>query len=582
MMTMFKTIRLGFLIALLLAVSYGEASAGQLTLTWNDNSSNEDGFKIERKEGQTGAYTQIALVGANVRTYADNGLTDGATYCYQVRAFNSAGDSPYTNEDCNTTSLPDIIPPIISTVSVNPISYYSATITWTTDEPADSQIEYGLTPAYGSVTTLDSSLTTGHGQTLNGLSPSILYYYRVLSKDGASNLATGSQATFTTPALPVGSITEEWGNTLTSNHPNTIEDTFLNLDAQNYSQEVQLNSYTWPTDQIANTILMKWDLSAIPQGAAIQSATLSLFLQGNGGDAAYDLSVHKVINKDPTISLATGFTYDGTNAWSANSCCFNGIPLAQGDIAVAEDVQSLDTTNGYKSWTVTQMVQDWVNNGATNFGMLVNSDPVAAADSNRVLSSSENSQANQRPKLVITYTATPSTFALTVAMVGSGSGIVTSSPPGIDCGSSCTTTYTSGTSVTLNATPASDSVFTGWSGACSGTAPCTVNLTANTSVTANFTLKTFVLTVSTAGNGSGTVTSSPAGVDCSPDCSKSYSSGASILLTAAPSPGYQFDGWNGGGCSGTGTCTVNITADASVIATFNLAIPDPPTLLVIQ
>jgi len=580
MMTMLKTIRLGFLVSLLLAVSYGGASAGLLTLTWNDTSNNEDGFKIERKEGLTGTFTQIAVAGANISSYSDSGLTDSTTYCYQVRAFNSAGDSAYTNEDCNTTSLPDIIPPNISAVSVSPISFYSATITWITDEPADSQIEYGLTPAYGSFTSLDSSLSTNHSQTLNGLSPSTFYYYRVLSKDGASNLATGSQATFTTSDLPVGSITEEWGNTLTSNHPNTIEDTFLNLDAQNYSQEIQLNTYTWPTDQVANVLLMKWDLSAIPQGATIQSATLSLFLEGNGGDALYDLSAHKVINKDPVISLATGSTYNGSITWTANACCFNGIPMAQGDIAAAEDVQTLDTTIGYKSWTVTQMVQDWVNDGATNFGILVNSDAVAAANSNRVLSSSEHTQADQRPKLVITYTV--GGYSITVAKAGSGNGTVTSSPTGIDCGSICTANYAAGTSLTLTATPAADAVFTGWTGACSGTGSCTVNLTANTSVTANFILKTFLLTVSMSGNGSGAVTSSPAGIDCGSDCSESYVSGMSLTLTPTPNPGFQFDGWSGGGCSGTDPCSMTVITDTTVTATFNLAIPNSPTVLNVQ
>ncbi len=94
MSTLFKTIRLGFLISLLLAVSYGGASAGQLTLTWNDNSNNEDGFKIERKEGQTGTFAEIAWVGANVSSYSDSGLADRTTYCYKVRAYKGAGDSP--------------------------------------------------------------------------------------------------------------------------------------------------------------------------------------------------------------------------------------------------------------------------------------------------------------------------------------------------------------------------------------------------------------------------------------------------------------------------------------------------------
>jgi len=182
--------RLSLLTLVLLAAMIwgGEAADAGLTLTWADNSINEEGFKIERKEGQTGTFTQIAMVGPNVTSYSDSGLADGITYCYRVRAYNGADNSAYTNEDCNTTSLPDIIPPNISAVSVSPVSYYSATITWTTDEPADSQIEYGLTPAYGSFTVLDSSLSTNHSQTLNGLSPSTLYYYRVLSKENDGKL----------------------------------------------------------------------------------------------------------------------------------------------------------------------------------------------------------------------------------------------------------------------------------------------------------------------------------------------------------------------------------------------------------
>jgi (2Fe-2S) ferredoxin len=78
----------------------GQANAGQLQLDWTDNSNNEDGFKIERKSGTTGTYTQIAMLGANVTSYTDTNLTDGATYCYRVGAFNSAGSSAYTDEGC--------------------------------------------------------------------------------------------------------------------------------------------------------------------------------------------------------------------------------------------------------------------------------------------------------------------------------------------------------------------------------------------------------------------------------------------------------------------------------------------------
>ncbi|MFY0575346.1 cellulase family glycosylhydrolase [Cystobacter fuscus] len=77
-------------------------------------------------------------------------------------------------------------------------------------------------------------------------------------------------------------------------------------------------------------------------------------------------------------------------------------------------------------------------------------------------------------------------FTLTVTKAGTGSGTVTSSPAGIDCGSTCSANYSSGTSVTLTATAASGATFAGWSGACSGTGACTVSMTAARSVSATF------------------------------------------------------------------------------------------------
>ncbi|MCI0411018.1 MAG: fibronectin type III domain-containing protein, partial [Acidobacteria bacterium] len=84
-----------------------EATAAQLTLSWTDNSGNEDGFKIERETGQAGTFAQINTVGANVLSYTDSGLAEGTEYCYRVRAFNGAGDSAYTNEDCGIAATTD-------------------------------------------------------------------------------------------------------------------------------------------------------------------------------------------------------------------------------------------------------------------------------------------------------------------------------------------------------------------------------------------------------------------------------------------------------------------------------------------
>src|SRR5687768_5641190 len=79
------------------------ASAARLTLTWSDNSTNEAGFYIERRVGTSGTYQQIASTGANSTSYTDTNLASSTTYCYRVRAFNSAGTSAYSNENCVTT-----------------------------------------------------------------------------------------------------------------------------------------------------------------------------------------------------------------------------------------------------------------------------------------------------------------------------------------------------------------------------------------------------------------------------------------------------------------------------------------------
>src|SRR5206468_10020626 len=104
-----------------------------------------------------------------------------------------------------------------------------------------------------------------------------------------------------------------------------------------------------------------------------------------------------------------------------------------------------------------------------------------------------------------------------------------------------------GTRVTLTATPAANATFDGWTGGgCASTNPCTLTLTANTTVTAPFSVRRVTLSVFRQGLGSGTVASSPAGIDCGATCSATYDSGTSVTLTATPAAHATFDGWTGG------------------------------------
>ena len=160
----------------------------------------------------------------------------------------------------------------------------------------------------------------------------------------------------------------------------------------------------------------------------------------------------------------------------------------------------------------------------------------------------------------------------TITNAGTGSGIVTSSPAGIDCGQTCSGSYNNGTRVTLTANPASSSVFLGWDGdACSGKGKCTVKIKDDISVIATFAAQGVTLAVNKRGNGK--VLSNPSGIDCGDACSANYLIGSSVTLTPNPDPGYNFLGWSGGGCSGTDNCIVALNGNVSVTANFSTHLP---------
>jgi phospholipase C len=162
------------------------------------------------------------------------------------------------------------------------------------------------------------------------------------------------------------------------------------------------------------------------------------------------------------------------------------------------------------------------------------------------------------------------TFTVTVIDAGpAGSGAVSSNPSGISCGSTCTASFNDHTTVTLTATPAAGFAFTGWSGGCSGTSTCVLSVTGNVSATATFSAQAppTTLSVSLQGTGTGTVTSSPTGINCGTTCSASFPTGSMVTLTATPAAGATFTGW-GAPCSGTGTCVITLAQSTSVVANF--------------
>jgi titin len=173
------------------------ASNDQINLAWTDNSSNEDGFKIEIKIGTFGSYSEIAEVNANTTTYASTGLEAGIPYFYRVRAFNLTGNSSYSNE-ANAQTLPD--PPIApSNLSATTISNTQINLSW--NDNSSNEDGFKIERKLGAAATYTEIVTVGANTTSYaslGLAPNSSYSYRVRAINAGGTSAYSNVASATT------------------------------------------------------------------------------------------------------------------------------------------------------------------------------------------------------------------------------------------------------------------------------------------------------------------------------------------------------------------------------------------------
>ena len=166
----------------------------------------------------------------------------------------------------------------------------------------------------------------------------------------------------------------------------------------------------------------------------------------------------------------------------------------------------------------------------------------------------------------------PVNYMLNVSKSGSGSGTV--SGGAISCGSTCLSSLSSGSQVTLTATPELGSSFAGWMGACTGTGNCTLTMDEEKSVTALFekNIISYNLNVSKSGDGDGLV-SSDSGIDCGSVCALTAVKDTQVTLIAQPDASSSFAGWSGA-CNGSSlSCSIPLDAAKTVTASFTATIP---------
>jgi uncharacterized protein (TIGR02145 family) len=177
-------------------------SSTQITISWTDNSDNEEGFKIERSPDGTTNWTEIAAVGPGIINFQNINLTPSTTYYYRVRAFNPGGYSGYSNPANATTKINIPVPIAPTDLYADAVSDSAIYLSWTdnSDNEAGFKIERaGASKVWREIAI--AGVDTPHFMNV-GLTASVTYYYRVRAfNDGGNSDYTNidSATTFITP-----------------------------------------------------------------------------------------------------------------------------------------------------------------------------------------------------------------------------------------------------------------------------------------------------------------------------------------------------------------------------------------------
>jgi uncharacterized protein (TIGR02145 family) len=193
-------------------------STTQINLTWTDNSTNETGFKIERKTGSAN-YAVVGTVNQDVLTFSDTGLTPSTTYTYRVYAFNAVGNSlTYTNEVTLTTTA-ILALPTLTTTAASSITQTTATSGGNISSDGSSAItargvvwSTSANPTIALTTkTTDGTGTGAFSSNITGLMTNTTYYIRAYATN-SQGTAYGNVFSFTTQAInyaamyPIGTV----------------------------------------------------------------------------------------------------------------------------------------------------------------------------------------------------------------------------------------------------------------------------------------------------------------------------------------------------------------------------------------
>jgi phosphodiesterase/alkaline phosphatase D-like protein len=192
------------------AVQAGSVTCGTVTITWTTDRPSDSQVEYGTTTSY-GTFTPVDAALVTSHSVTISGLTMGTLYHFRVKS-RSNPIAQATSPDFTFTTTIETVPPNISNVQVLAHADTSVYISWTTNKLSDTQVEYGPTPAYGSLSTLNPAAVTSHSIMLTGLTPGTLYYYRVRSRDVCGNLGVSSGLTLRTGNVPANTI---WSSSAT-------------------------------------------------------------------------------------------------------------------------------------------------------------------------------------------------------------------------------------------------------------------------------------------------------------------------------------------------------------------------------
>lgn len=178
-----------------------QSSGAQINLSWQDNSIDEEGFRIERKTGATGDWSQIAEVGANVTSYADTGLEAGTTFYYRIQGYRGVVNSVFSNE-AQATTPGTLTPPAPTNLAAAAASASQINLTW--KDNSSNETGFKVESKIGATGTWKQIVTVGASVTLysnTGLAAGSTYYFRVRAYNLSGNSPYSNMASATTPGI---------------------------------------------------------------------------------------------------------------------------------------------------------------------------------------------------------------------------------------------------------------------------------------------------------------------------------------------------------------------------------------------